>query len=153
MEKTIKIFYKTHNHIHQLKNFMNILLSPLHKSSLKTLQLITTTFIDIRKPILCELARQLPVTVKFKTNLNRLWRFFGKSKFTLNDAYAGIIPYFLEWLKRRQYLESSLIGQRSVGIQYFIYHYLTRNEQFPYFGVWLIILLMSPGKIQLSGNV
>ncbi|MEO0184084.1 MAG: hypothetical protein ABIL40_11500, partial [candidate division WOR-3 bacterium] len=56
----------------------------------------------------------LPVTVKFKTNLNRLWRFFGKSKFTLNDAYAGIIPYFLEWLKRHQYLEI-LIDWKKIG--------------------------------------
>lgn len=114
MKKSIKIFYKTHNHILQLKNFMNILLSPLHKNPLKTLQLLTATFVDIRKPVLCELARQLPVPVKFKTNLNRLWRFFAKSKFTLEDAYAGIIPYFLEWLKSRKYLEI-LIDWTKVG--------------------------------------
>jgi len=105
MKKSIKIFYKTHDYMHQLRNFMDVLLTPLHKSPLKTLQLITTTFIDTRKPILCELARQLPVAAKFKANLNRLWRFFGKSKFTLMTTYTGIIPYFLEWLKTRKYLE------------------------------------------------
>ena len=93
---------------------MNILLAPMHKSPRKTMQLITTTFLDVRKPILCELARQIPLLVEFKYSLKRLWRFFSKSKFTLEDAYAGIIPYFLEWLKSRKYLEI-LIDWTKVG--------------------------------------
>jgi len=84
---------------------MNTLLAPLHKGPLKTLHLITLTFLDVGKPILCELARQLPLMVDFKYILKRLWRFFSKSKFTLNDAYAGIVPYFLNWLSIRKYLE------------------------------------------------
>ncbi|MEO0166484.1 MAG: hypothetical protein ABIL39_10165, partial [candidate division WOR-3 bacterium] len=87
-------------------------------------------------PILCELARQLPVTVKFKTNLNRLWRFFGKSKFTLNDAYAGISPYFLEWLKRRQHLEI-LIDWIKLG---------RYNEQSPILA-WVNFVILVKGDV------
>jgi len=105
MQKTLTIRYNSFNYSRALKKFMNTLLKPMHKSPLKTLHLITTTFLDIKKPILCELARQLPISASYKYHLKRLWRFFSKSKFTLLDAYAGIIPYFLDWLKSRKYLE------------------------------------------------
>jgi hypothetical protein len=105
MPKSLTIKYNHFDYSAHLRNFMNTLLAPLHKSPLKTLHLITLTFLDVGKPILCELARQLPLIADFKYLLKRLWRFFSKSKWTLYDAYAGIIPYFLDWLRLRKYLE------------------------------------------------
>jgi len=105
MHKSLAIKYNGFNYANALKNFMNTLLAPMHKSPLKTLHLITVTFLDVRKPILCELARQIPLLMEFKYSLKRLWRFFSKSRWTLEEAYFGIIPYFLEWLKSREYLE------------------------------------------------
>lgn len=120
MHKSLTIKYNHYNYSSSLRNFMEILLAPMHKSPLKTLQLITTTFLDVRKPILCELARQMPIIKDFKYILKRLWRFFSKSKFTITNAYAGIIPYFLDWLKDRKYLEI-LIDWTKVGCYSVLY--------------------------------
>lgn len=150
MPKPLTIRYNHFDYSIQLKNFMNTLLAPFHKSPLKTLHLITLTFLDLGKPILCELARQLPLLLDFKYLLKRLWRFFSKSRFTLYDAYAGIIPYFLKWLSMRKYLEI-IVDWTKIGNYWVLSLSIPyKNGRFHYFGGWLIIPLMRIGRIGLN---
>jgi len=90
----------------KLRKFVNSLLAnTLHGHSLKTLILIAQAFLEVRRAILSELAREIPLPIHFKHRLRRLWRFCAKTAFDYQAPCQRLITWVLSSLKDRPYLE------------------------------------------------
>ncbi len=80
--KKMRIYLTPSNHTKQLNKFItNLMAETLHGHSLKNLIIIAQSLFEVKRPILSELAREIPWLMKFNNRLRRIWRFLAKSKF------------------------------------------------------------------------
>jgi|GEM_PF-4011203 hypothetical protein len=104
--KKIRIYPTPSSQYSKLRKFVNTLFaSTLHGHSRKTLILITYALIEVRRAILSELAREIPIPIHFKHRLRRLWRFCAKTSFDYQTPCQVLTNWVLTSLKDRQYLE------------------------------------------------
>jgi len=104
--RKLRIYLTPSNHNEKLNKFIkNLMANKLHGHSLKNLVIITQALFEVKRPILSELAREIPWEMKFNNRLRRIWRFFAKSKFHYQTACHPLLIWVLTSLKERKWLE------------------------------------------------
>jgi hypothetical protein len=133
----------------RLRKFVNTLFTgTLHGHSRKTLIMLTQALIEVRRAVLSELAREIPLCIHFKYRLRRIWRFLAKTTFDYQTPCQALVVWTLTALKDREYLEIILdwtqIRQDHVLVFSIPYH----KRSIPLF--WLIVSPddYSPNKLE-----
>ncbi|MEO0128197.1 MAG: hypothetical protein ABIL44_10685, partial [candidate division WOR-3 bacterium] len=104
--KKIRIYLTPPDNLKQLSIFINDLMSnTLYKHQLTNLIAIAQALFELKRPVLSELAREIPWMMKFNNRLRRIWRFLAKSKFNYQIACHPLCVWILSSLKDRKYLE------------------------------------------------
>lgn len=104
--KKIRIYLTPPDQIKQLNKFIkDLMANKLHGHSLKNLIIIAQALFEVKRPILSELAREIPWLMNFNNRLRRIWRFLAKSKFHYQTAAHPLLVWILTSLKDRKWLE------------------------------------------------
>ncbi len=117
----------------------------LHGHTIKTLTIITQALIEVKRPILSELAREIPSPIKFTHRLRRIWHFLAKTKFDYQKACAPLIIWTLTSLKDRPWLEIMVDWTK-------IRHYFLLSFSIPYQkrAIPLFWLIAPPDDLDLN---
>ncbi|MCX7996058.1 MAG: transposase [candidate division WOR-3 bacterium] len=104
--KKIRIYLTPPTHLKQLIVFIkNLMSNTLYKHQLTNLTSIAQALLEVKRPILSELAREIPWGMKFNNRLRRIWRFLAKSQFNYQSACHPLLTWILTALKDRKWLE------------------------------------------------
>jgi len=132
--------------LRKLRKFINTLfVKKLHGHTVKTLAIIAQALIEVKRPILSELAREIPSPIKFTHRLRRLWRFLAKSRFDYQKACVPLIIWTLTSLKDRKWLEIMIDWTK-------IRHYFLLSFSIPYYkrAIPLFWLIAPPDDLDLN---
>jgi len=101
----VRICLTPHHHYTGLGKFINTLFAGvLHGHTRKTLLLMTRALLEVKRMVLSELARELPVPIRFNSRLRRLWRFGARTVFDYRAPAAALAVWLLTAVRDRRYL-------------------------------------------------
>jgi hypothetical protein len=103
--ETIRPLFRPLTPARSIRRLVDRLLPGLHQSPRKTISLIAGTAMEVKRAVLSEWARELPVPTKFKHRLRRLWRFFARSRFEVTPLCSTITYWLVAALNGRAWIE------------------------------------------------